>query len=64
VIHRHRWTVVSIEKLPSIFEVFEPRGVHLESERATVMDLAQIVRVPVIVRYRCAKCGTEKVRRA
>lgn len=54
----HKWNVVEKVEHQSPFEMTSNEGLYLE--RARGID---VFRKPVIVTYRCEKCGSEKVER-
>ena len=57
----HRWTVVEKTEQPSPAEVYTSTGSRIRSlEGSCVLAM---LKKPVIVTYRCAKCGAEKVER-
>lgn len=56
----HLWKVVEKTEQPSAVEVMADKGLVLADYAGPV---GATYRRPVIVTYRCAKCGAEKVQR-
>jgi type IV pilus biogenesis protein CpaD/CtpE len=59
MIHRHVWTVVTRDTLPSTMD----KLIAADVKFIGAADAAAIDCTPIVVKARCAKCGAEKVYR-
>lgn len=61
--HRHVWKIISKEEQPSTIETWRKTGQYVSGKGLYAHDLIGLSRKPIIVTYKCEKCGSEKVER-